>query len=657
MADFYSPQSLEKPADYTRDSQGYKADTSKGTLFEGLGNLIGGAAKSIANDINLGLRAVATKDVDQIQDFFILSDRVDKTGKKALPSDIEQAAEKNSLLRDAVKAGRTSQSTYWMMLDASARELRARFPGFREEIDNIYQDTTGAIPANKVVAEAFQKRASGASTEDKELKYQEHLAQKEGNPDYLAALETGTKLSLSELTKSNTKHLYSITNEKRLEQRINLGKAKTEEGYREADKVARPLLLDGVDRGASLILNKAGITGDSLNTLSDKMLTDINAGKEINPVDKQALAANVVQLRNAANQDFDERMTRVRKTEDGQAYRLIDVLNNEQRAQYRKEHKERVDQWLEPFAKGDVTMLSLQKIFNEASEEQGAGSVYRRNDWVPKMKAMQQALGSQLANTYMASDQTVVTSAGKLTLNSVFGDMFHHKVGVDQMFKSVEEARRNGHIDDAEAKRVNNDISRKLSGMLQDKSINPKVSSEIAERVFGGDIGTNWFSNVGNATDRRAIYQRFTDPRVAERVLSSGNAEVRNNYKLWVDQYGTNEIRTFADNASSQFVKGNAMHTVEFDPKTLSFSPANRESTIDKRYSNDVNEIQYAQIRDTFLKTVNPVLFSWANTMEKTGVDKQALSQRVMSIFEKAGVDLKVGPVLQESKKPKPKQE
>lgn len=152
----------------------------------------------VANSINLGLGVVNAKDahykervreeitadVDAIRDPWIgAGPSQTVSGKPGTPADLVKQGERLSKMTAAYQAGKLNDRHYWAQMDNIARTMRARYPGYREHIDNVISGITGGTPANvlqRSIADEAAKmdgRRTAAEKEDADLR---NYASKQG---------------------------------------------------------------------------------------------------------------------------------------------------------------------------------------------------------------------------------------------------------------------------------------------------------------------------------------------------------------------------------------------------------------------------------------------------------------------------------------------
>lgn len=161
-------------------------DTSFGELFKGVGNVLGDAIGVVDGTIKRKIKEDAFAAIDPIRNeagadltpeeaaqiagtgakgrariaemgnggaLFgaATSDGGDvaaPTSAKELPADAQQELDRVKRMNEAKAAGKLSDSYYNAQLVATTKELRARYPGYREEVDAAVSNITGITPAN-----------------------------------------------------------------------------------------------------------------------------------------------------------------------------------------------------------------------------------------------------------------------------------------------------------------------------------------------------------------------------------------------------------------------------------------------------------------------------------------------------------------------------
>ncbi len=155
MADMAPDQPQRDPTSYLQYSQGWR-DGSGEALFSGIGDTIKMGVAAIDEGYKRLIKDDARQQVDDIQNVY--------GGRHDLPTlrpetkdEIDRFANRMRTYKQAMLMGNAKESTYWGALDASARQLRARYPGYRDHIDDVMKEFTGQNPANALLRETRQE--------------------------------------------------------------------------------------------------------------------------------------------------------------------------------------------------------------------------------------------------------------------------------------------------------------------------------------------------------------------------------------------------------------------------------------------------------------------------------------------------------------------
>lgn len=139
----------------------------------GMASAIEGVAAIGGGLVELGdkwLRSIAegeTEDaVDQVREEFVING--DLYGGRDITNDLQTVPEIEKQLKYANEinqgymAGTIKDSNYWARLDSISRQLRTRYPGYREYIDAKMSSMVGGTPANRLREQLVQEAEAAA---------------------------------------------------------------------------------------------------------------------------------------------------------------------------------------------------------------------------------------------------------------------------------------------------------------------------------------------------------------------------------------------------------------------------------------------------------------------------------------------------------------
>jgi hypothetical protein len=187
VADFAPELRDRDPQDYMKASRGWDDDIGQ-SLVSGLGNLfklgVGVAddhnKRTIKEEIRTSVDEINNGTIDTLQVHAQVGTgrlRSDRT-----PAEMDRFVEEARRWQAGVNAGNVKETSYYAMLDSKARQMRARYPGYRDHIDGVMKEFTGVDPANTLIRELRQEAQavlkSGPTAESRRLA----LLEKMDNP-------------------------------------------------------------------------------------------------------------------------------------------------------------------------------------------------------------------------------------------------------------------------------------------------------------------------------------------------------------------------------------------------------------------------------------------------------------------------------------------
>lgn len=122
------------------------------------------------------IRKETTEMVDAVRDPWIGTSTGQGSPDANVPADLVKQGDRLSRMTEAYKAGRINDRHYWAQMENIARSVRARYPGYREYIDNVISDITGGTPANVLQRSIAAEARQSDSEENRRLNLVEAIA-------------------------------------------------------------------------------------------------------------------------------------------------------------------------------------------------------------------------------------------------------------------------------------------------------------------------------------------------------------------------------------------------------------------------------------------------------------------------------------------------
>lgn len=137
-------------------------NTAVGDALTSFGNLVEGAATVIDNQIKRNIQTDLFNAVDQADAELGVNERVAEEASIDLPEPIKANMNKMGNYKEAVSQGRMSESQFYNRMDSVVRQLRVKYPGYREEIDKLSGQVLGFDTANTIRKRMFAERDQAA---------------------------------------------------------------------------------------------------------------------------------------------------------------------------------------------------------------------------------------------------------------------------------------------------------------------------------------------------------------------------------------------------------------------------------------------------------------------------------------------------------------
>lgn len=129
-------------------------DESGGNFLDNMGRLFAGGVETVDNMIQTNIQKDVFAEKDQADMEFGIVGASAQEQSTALPQkqpeELQRAKENLARHREAVRQGKLDSGAYALRADSVVRQLRVKYPGYREQIDKIVQNEFGIDPANEV---------------------------------------------------------------------------------------------------------------------------------------------------------------------------------------------------------------------------------------------------------------------------------------------------------------------------------------------------------------------------------------------------------------------------------------------------------------------------------------------------------------------------
>lgn len=298
MSDFAPEFNVREPQEYMKASQGW-SDSTIGSLFSGLGDTLKMGIKAKDDYYKRTVKDEVRAIVDDVQNATIDELQIPaQTGTARMradrnPEEIDRFVERARRYQAGLNAGNIKESSYWAMLDAGARQLRSRYPGYRDTIDETMKEFTGQTPANALIRELRQDaEAAQRGTNDGEKRRYE-LIKAAANEGALSGKESAEALANpSAWPMERVMSRYADINKKQADYKLRQAQLATieKEGEFDTKEVAKSASQGWGIELQKHLREKGGIMGQSFAEIN-RLEQTIRARGGFNPTPQETQQA------------------------------------------------------------------------------------------------------------------------------------------------------------------------------------------------------------------------------------------------------------------------------------------------------------------------------------------------------------------------------
>lgn len=556
MAAFIDYINTPSAMDYSTRSRGTdkaRPNDAFGTLFEGIGKVVDSTVKTIdqrnidqiKTELGTGVDAIrGSQGVDAaVNDPMVTGGGNNVTGgpsgPSATPPAVNAGVSEIARLSEAYRDGRISDTYYFAKIESEARRLRAKFPGYRDEIDKEVSGLIGTNPANALrssiirdLKEAQSTAASRANSDEAIIERgKEHLTPdqynrwlRDKNPAFVAELKT--TIQSEEAKKAGISSLKS---------QYELKKAQGSARQEEIEGIATQDATDTVFNILNTGIAAAG--GQNLSSLTEK-INQMATGKALTPEEmgqlRSGFAALMSQTELALNQKFSARFGK-----DGQ-YSYNSELRNPERIKQIKELAMAPIRAMEKALNdNDTGMFAWHANQAKLMKDSTIQQIYSRSNAARNLAAAQEILGPSFGALVLNNDvlKTAVSDITRaLVMDSVAKGVVGNSPLETQMLDNLREVRSNPNARGLAVESTKGvlDTYRRI---LTNKATDDTSLRQMANTTFNPDRNFITNKDLLTGNSQQSVLASFTNPDLVENLsrLKSSDPQAWENYKRWLE--------------------------------------------------------------------------------------------------------------------------
>jgi len=644
MAAFNESNARTQAPQFLGYSRGGQDTNAFGKLFSGLGEAIGMAAETADMGIQENIKEDVYAAYDQTNQEFGVTDRQlfeQDAGKPQVPADIQQAGENLRRMNMAVQQGNLSDTHYWARMEAQVRQLRAKYPGYREQIDSMVAGVTGQTPANALRRQMMSDaEASRSSAQQEESQFRTYLQSNEeyGPPDMWEGYASGKydKMKLRQ----------HISNNKQRKQTIETGRLEAA-AAKDARELQQTDVLDLANRDIASMVDTlfyntstavAGGQAGLMELVNRSQDPSSPGGKAVTP--EEELAINQTFANIAVNFESQLNAQMYKPFAEGGTDSYATILSSDQINQIKSKAMMQIETMRNALTNKDFGLLTQKQRELESRKLQATMDVIssRSGDTLLRVSAMEKITGPELAQ-WMVMNNPSASAAYKHAVDAMFSDSI---VSGTSLIDQIESAKTGGATDHT----LYRDLFKQFTdGIITDKN-SMEGATRLAQATFN-DPSLKLLTGLKTPQDRMAVFNMMTSNAMTAKMqeLGKNNPQIWEQYQGWSLRAFTYLFKSTADTVQDSVVS-NPNVEITFDPKTNQFKQeftrggGDLAQTVLGRpfgaFDEAMNALQtqessnaIAQINDA-LRRITPIL-------QAQGLDT---GEELAAAFEGMGIDL-----------------
>lgn len=492
----------------------------------------GGIAGAITNTIGTGLEAFqglikaseqrtvlniereARDEIDQLRTEFGVDSATDietdiDNDVQPLPDQIQRQGKQLKNLTEAYRRGTLSASNYTARLQSVVRQLRANYPAYRDNIDQIVARETGIVPANTLISQLRQE-ASAASRGTNKLET-EKLKSLANLRKYGVNLSMDTPIE--NIFEAEARILGEVNNIKLQSSRLALAEKQTE--------VSQEDLKARFKDVANSHVRLASVSSPSIQRLS-KIVSDFRKDPNtvLNPEMLKSLSSLVIGAKQDISQAYNNVLNGIGPNGEQNG---IDFNTRIRDRKFIEDERSaalaNIDMLEQAVKDKDIGMLNLAMNHYEFAGKSIAGRLVSSNDAIALASALNRAVPNnrEFASLLFTKDSPYIKEILGLVTD-------REKVAMITSGKPLIEAIRN--VSQASDQEGSTEKGKAIKEITED------LINKVANSVDGIPSGT--MKNIANALFNNRnldIWNEFNIKQKSRMLLSMSNPKFIQ--KLW----------------------------------------------------------------------------------------------------------------------------
>lgn len=558
----FNPQlNVRDPKDFLNMSRGVEVDTtgdtSLGSTLKQAGDLISVGTKAVTSMFESAITQELEPEVDAARAAMGVDDATTIQGAPGTttPQEISRAFTELEGMSKAVAQGTMKDSHYWGRLNAVAKQLRSKYAGHRDFIDQKMASMVGTNPANALIrslqSEAMEAQRKANSIQDKQEAFVT-AAVKAGNvsPIELQAYRGGT-VTYPQLELMVTQRTFKQEQIKGEQQALNLRKAQGEAVDKDTDEFW--------ERSTASLTNaqfndRMTALGGAFANVQERMKA-MSQGRVQTPEEKQALSNAFVQLELEVENTLNKHANQAWGGEDTRSF--AQRLPQERIRKTIDMHKSRIKAMRDAAEKGDLSLLGQAKMVLEAAQTNNKIEAIQ-DKTIANLNTMRDLIGENTLALSMSENPKLISRTKQAITSFVVSSSVATGTPLSEI---VKEARAAGS-DNVTEREANLTVGKILA--------DPKTTLQGARNIvssFFGEANKDYL-RTQPASERARTLADMTTPAAEARMWQLKEQADPNlwvQYKTWVNHNVVSHSTPALNGLAAYMATENRKTNITFD--------------------------------------------------------------------------------------------
>lgn len=438
-------------------------------------------------------------------------------------------------LQAAYSQGKISDTHYYAQLETMNRALRARYPGYRDEVDAMVASVTGVTPANALRKAVLSDLNTAAGNADAIVKQRQQFIKENLQylpPEVIQREATGNPYTLPELWSMVMPKVQSEAAVKNAKANLELRAANNAATSTDASQTAL-LVLGGLDEQLATATSQNGVTIDGW--LAQRM-DELKNNKTLTPEQEAKIKTEFLQFKQAYQSQLEKRWND--PLTDGSKHTLASALNDPGRQKAITDQKMAKFDLIEK-ALNDKDFGLLNAAANSVKSMQSADAkeILGKYGTVRALSAIAAlpGMGNVLQNVLSAQPDkygsTIDQLSQAMTIHNITGGKYKEggATTINDDLKAWA-ATPGGNTPAGHVKFIRDRVNELTNPALP---VDQKV--EAARKTFADD-NVQMLNKYRDSDSRNKVFSMLVSPEVTKNMLAARDKypKVWENYSKWV---------------------------------------------------------------------------------------------------------------------------